>query len=319
MRLSGGWIAISLVTLLLGVTSCVKPLVAPEPVALLASKFVGVEGGRLQSNDLLEASGLAASRRQPGLLWALNDSGNLPVLFALDAGGADRGQVTLVGVKNRDWEDLAAFVWQGDPWLLVADVGDNSGRRDQVVLHVLSEPQADAQGRFSGEIRPAWSLTFTYPDGPRDCEAVAVDEITGRILLLSKRSQPPILYSLPLGPPVDDRPLVATAIGPVATIPLPSPLDLLMPYGKFRSQPTAMDLSSNGRDLLILTYRHAYLLRCLPGQDWTEVISQPLQAIELPDLFILAQREAACFSADGQSLFVTGEGTGAALLRLERQ
>lgn len=300
-------------------SGCVR---APLPAAILepaAPQFVVVESGRLQAVELVEASGLAASRRRSDLLWVVNDSGNRPVLYALSADGGELGQVTLGGVENGDWEDLAAFNWQGEPWLLVADVGDNSGRRSNVVLHALPEPQADEHGRFYGAVRPAWSLTFTYPDGPRDCEAVAVDEAAGQILLLSKRSDPPMLYRLPLAPPVDARPLVATLVGPLDTIPPPTPTDLLLPYGRYRSQPTAMDLSADGRELLILTYRHAYLLRRIPGQEWDGILAEAPQAIVLPDLLILAQREAACFSAGGQSLFVTGEGARAALLRLERQ
>ncbi len=273
----------------------------------------------MQAAELLEVSGLAASRRNSDLLWVLNDSGNRPVLHALNTRGTDLGQVALAGVKNVDWEDLAAFTWKGEPWLLVTDTGDNPGRRSKVVLHALPEPKADAQGRFAGTVRPAWSLPFTYPDGPRDCEAVAVDEAAGQILLLSKRSKPPVLYSLPLGPPLAERPQVATVIGPLATIPPPTATDLLLPYGRYRSQPTAMDLSSDGKELLILTYRHAYLVQRMPGQDWKNVLAEPPLAIKLPDLFTLAQREAACFSSDGKRLFVTGEGVGAALLRLERQ
>lgn len=80
-----------------------------------------------------------------------------------------------------------------------------------------------------------------------------------------------------------------------------------------------MDLSADGRELLILTCRHAYLLYRSPAQDWKEVLIEPPLSIKLPDLFTLAQREAACFAADGQRLFVTGEGAGAALLQSERQ
>ncbi len=112
---------------------------------------------------------------------------------------------------------------------------------------------------------------------------------------------------------------MATVIGSVATIPPPSPLDLLLPYGQFRSQPTAMDLSANGRELLILTYRHAYLYRRSHDQGWAAAVAEQPQIIALPDLFTLAQREAACFSANGGSLFVTGEGAGAALFRFDRQ
>lgn len=318
MSLPGGSFAIILM-LLFGLGGCAKRPPAPGSVIPPPTKFVAAESGHLQAAELGEASGLAVSRRHPDLLWALNDSGNKPILFALDASGADLGQVTLVGTNNRDWEDLATFTWRGEPWLLVADIGDNRSQRDRVVLHALPEPQANDQGCFGGEVQPAWSLTFTYPDGPHDCEAVAVDETTGRILLLSKRSNPPMLYSLPLGPPSGGQPQMATVIGPVPTIPPPSSFDLLLPYGQCRSQPTSMDLSADGRELLVLTYRHAYLFCRAPCQEWAPVITESPLVIELPDLFTLAQREAACFSADGQSLFVTGEGAGAALLRLERQ
>ncbi|OEU62165.1 MAG: hypothetical protein BA870_03860 [Desulfuromonadales bacterium C00003094] len=305
--------------LLLGLSGCVR---APLPVVVLdprLSQFVAVESGRLQSTELVEASGLATSRRRSDLLWAVNDSGNRSALYALAVDGRELGQVILAGVDNDDWEDLVAFTWRGKPWLLVADVGDNRGQRDRVVLHALPEPQADDQGRFSGEVQPAWSLTFTYPDGPHDCEAVAVDETAARILLLSKRSNPPMLYSLPLGPPPGVQLQMATVIGPVATIPPPSSFDLLLPYGQFRSQPTAMDLSTDSRDLLILTYRHAYLYQRSHGQEWAAAVAKQPQTIVLPDLFTLVQREAACFSGDGRNLFVTGEGAGAALLHFNRQ
>ena len=318
MRLLGWWLVISLL-LVFVLSGCAKRFPASGSVISPSANFVAVEGGFLQAPELVEASGLAASRRYSGVLWGINDSGNEPMLFALAAEGSDLGQVTLAGAKNVDWEDLAAFNWQGEPWLLVADVGDNRAQRDRVIMYALPEPQADDSGRFSGTIQPAWSLTFTYPDGPRDCEAVAVDEAAGQILLLSKRSDPPMLYRLPLAPSVDVQPLVASLVGPLDTIPPPTPTDLLLPYGRYRSQPTAMDLSADGRELVILTYRHAYLLRRIPGQEWEGILVEAPQAIALPDLLTLAQREAVCFSTDGQSLFVTGEGAGAALLHLERR
>jgi hypothetical protein len=43
--------------------------------------------------EIPEASGLAVSRRDPGLLWSHNDSGNAAVLFALDTAGTLRGHV----------------------------------------------------------------------------------------------------------------------------------------------------------------------------------------------------------------------------------
>ena len=48
--------------------------------------------------DLPEGSGVALSRRTPGLLWSHNDSGP-PMLIALDASGAVKGRVTVAGAR----------------------------------------------------------------------------------------------------------------------------------------------------------------------------------------------------------------------------
>ena len=56
---------------------------------------------------LVEASGLVASRAQPGLLWAHNDSGGAPEVFAIGEDGSDRGW-SVAGAAARDWEDMAA-------------------------------------------------------------------------------------------------------------------------------------------------------------------------------------------------------------------
>jgi hypothetical protein len=52
---------------------------------------------------LPEASGLALSRRTPGLLWAINDSGE-PYLYALDTNGALKGKIHVTGAGVHDWE-----------------------------------------------------------------------------------------------------------------------------------------------------------------------------------------------------------------------
>src|SRR5689334_12926657 len=57
--------------------------------------------------DVPEASGLTISRRHDGLLWTHNDSGNEPVLFAIDTSGRARGRVR-VSARLRDWEDISA-------------------------------------------------------------------------------------------------------------------------------------------------------------------------------------------------------------------
>ena len=87
-----------------------------------------------------ESSGLAASRRDSGILWTHNDSGGQPVLYAIEATGARRGDLRIADLLNRDWEDLASFTLDGRSYLLIADVGDNASRRNDCALYIVAEP-----------------------------------------------------------------------------------------------------------------------------------------------------------------------------------
>jgi hypothetical protein len=127
-----------------------------------------VASGPAKLPDIPETSGLAVSRRSPGLLWSHNDSGNAAVLFALDAGGAVRGRVR-VPVSTRDWEDIsAARCPQGD-CLYIADIGDNGRERRQIRIYRVPEP---APG--DAETAPPEVFTATYVDGPHNAEALFV-------------------------------------------------------------------------------------------------------------------------------------------------
>ena len=84
--------------------------------------------------ELPEASGVAVSRRSPGVLWAINDSGQ-PVLFALDSSGTVKGKVRVAGASVDDWEDIAVGPCPGGSCLYVADIGDNHARRSHVTIY----------------------------------------------------------------------------------------------------------------------------------------------------------------------------------------
>ena len=45
--------------------------------------------GRLENDNINEASGLARSQREPGVLWTMNDSGK-PLLYAIGKDGGER-------------------------------------------------------------------------------------------------------------------------------------------------------------------------------------------------------------------------------------
>lgn len=283
-------------------------------IALLLNSCVLLsqpDAPRLAQPALDELSGLTVSKADPSLLWGHNDSGGKAELFRIGVDGSDLGRLRVSGARAYDWEDISAFEWRGKPALLIADVGDNKSERRSVTLYAVSDP-----GRTGEPARLLWQLDFRYDDGPRDCEAVTVDPADASVLLLTKRELPKRLYRLPLPkgkPPVG----VATAelLGEVATVPQPTALDHLgnPMQAHFFGQPTAMDLSPDGRSLLVLTYQHALRWRRSAGQPWIEALATAPQVIALP---FLRQAEALAVAADGQSMWVSSEGAGAPLLRV---
>lgn len=261
----------------------------------------------LQLPGLKEISGLALSRRQPGLFWALNDSGNPAELYAFDASGAPRGRVAIGGAVNIDWEDLAAYVDDGVAMLAIADTGDNLSWRAHLSLYLLPEPAADApQAPVAREIR------FRFEDGPRDCEAMAVDLPRRRFLLFDKGRTPVGLYALDMdGEAAADGLQVARRIGDVAPPPASSPLVTPL-NAHYRASPTGMSLSADGLRLLVLSYSQLMLYQRTADEDWPQVIRRAPQAARLPNL---SGFEAAALSADGGDAWVSREGERAPLYR----
>jgi hypothetical protein len=198
----------------------------------------------------------------------------------------------------------------GRDWLLVADTGDNGGLRRTLQLHVFEEPAKIADG----VLRPAWTIVFRWPDGPRDCEAVAVDPARGEVLLVSKKRRPPELFSLPLRPGAGGT-LVARPLGKVAGVPEGDRDEVAAnpELARIRSQVTSADIAPDGHALALMTYRDVLLYPRRGRESWAAALSRPPEIHALP---LLPQAEALAWSADGRGLYATGEFSPAPLLFL---
>jgi hypothetical protein len=202
------------------------------------------------SNPLLtESSGLAASRRQPGVLWSLNDSGNEPFIFATDTAGTDLGTFRVRGSRNVDWEEISLGPCGRAQCLYIADTGDNRERRRSVALYRIPEP--DLPSRHPHRLRetaPADVLEFRYPDGPHDVEAIWVDT-TGAVHLVTKgRSHGARHFRLPAAAWTSAQPVVAERLDS-----LPIPVDAWL-----HRLVTAASPSPDGRWVAIRTYGEIY-------------------------------------------------------------
>src|SRR4051812_8299638 len=76
---------------------------------------------------LIEASGIADSKANPGYLWVEQDSGNPPDLPLLQHNGTVLKSIPLAHADNRDWEDmvLSTAPTAGKQYLYIAETGDN--------------------------------------------------------------------------------------------------------------------------------------------------------------------------------------------------
>lgn len=271
--------------------------------------------GMLMDNELDEISGLAASHSHPDVLWLIDDGGNPARLFAVSKRGTRLATFAIDGVVKTDWEDLAAFDLHGKHYLLIADTGDNGGLRRSLQLHVVEEPASlSASSKHARALKPAWSIAFRWPDGARDCEAVAVDAARGQILLISKKRQPPELFSVPLQPRGGDL-QVARKLGTLAGVPQASAEDQRTSpeRARIRNQVTAADMSPDRSTLAVLTYHDVLLYPRRNDETWAQALRRAPGINALP---WLPQPEAIGWSADGRGLFATGEFAPAPLLFL---
>lgn len=267
--------------------------------------------GFVTDSGMAELSGLAPSQRRRDRLWGVNDSGQPSYLWALNLQGKVQGGFELRGVRNIDFEDLASFRWQNKSYLAVADIGDNGGLRASLVIHIVREPK-----KLGGEHAPAWSVRFRYPDGVFDDESLAIDVAQQRMFVVSKRTDPPVLYSVPLKPESDEV-HVAKRLGEFEHLPGVDP-NSADPSNqvRFATQPTGLAIGCDGRELLLLTYASVYRYTRSEKQDWPEALSgQKPQILALPPL---AQAEAISLDKTCKILYVGSENVPSPLIRFIR-
>lgn len=250
--------------------------------------------GSLGAEGLAELSGLAASRTQPGVLWAVQDSGNEPQVFALGPDGADLGVVAVEGVDNRDWEDMAAGP---DGLLYIADIGDNAETRAEVVILIVAEPEVDpsigALGPTPGSTPVVRSIVVRYPDGPHDAEALVHDPLSGELFVITKSlGGEGIVFRIVAS--LDGSPVMAEEVGRLR-------LGILQAV-------TGADISADGSTIVIRTYTDVLVWDRAGDASVAEaLVSQPCVAVGPPD----AQGEAIALLADGSGYVTSSEGAGA--------
>jgi len=230
-----------------------------------------------------EASGLVDSRTIDGHLWVQEDSGTPTRLTLLARSGAVAGRVALP-FGNRDWEDLAIGPGPraGVSYLYLADIGDNLAQHN--VSHIFRFPEPTSTTESVGA---ADRITFRYPDGPRDAEALLLDPQTRDLFVVTKREEKVRLYRLPY-PQSTTEPITATYLGEL-------PLTLV----------TGGSVSADGREILLRTYFGAHYWQRAEGQTLADALQRnPDRALTVE---LEPQGEAIAFDKNGAGFYTLSE------------
>jgi hypothetical protein len=181
--------------------------------------------------QLEEASGVAVSRKFPGRLYHINDSGDAGKFYITNMAGKETRSVSIAGFRPLDTEAISlGGCGDGKSCLLIGDVGDNKRRRETLEIVLIEELE-----QFPASVRPLERLKLRYPDGPHNAESLAVHP-DGTIYILTKE-QPARLFKA--------RPhLSPQVLTPVMTL-------------DAGDRPSDMAISDDGTRLLVLTYRDA--------------------------------------------------------------
>ena len=158
--------------------------------------------GSITSGAITEASGLAASRQNPGVLWTHNDSGGGNVVYAITTSGNLLGTYTFGSGSAWDTEDIAIGPGPepGVDYIYWGDIGDNGNVRSSIVVKRAPEPAVDPnQGPVNDTLQDVGLITLQYPTGihapsEKDAETMFVDPVNGDIYVVTKRAVPNKVY-----------------------------------------------------------------------------------------------------------------------------
>jgi hypothetical protein len=260
----------------------------------------------IEHDAIQEASGLAASRQNPGLLWTHNDSGDTARLFAVQPDGTHAAEVD-VAADAVDWEDMARGPCEAgsdETCLFIGDIGDNRRARERVVIYKLREPKLPDQRPASLSVDEVEAIWFRYPNGPRDAEALMVHPKTAELYVVEKNSNSDnLVFRIPHKAAPPEQPHTAEIAGHITVGRLPG----------LGTAVTAADFSPDGAEFTVRTYLMVYTF-CIDDSFEAALKTRPVPS--RPP--VMVQGEAVAYDTDGAVLWLTSEGRPAPLLRMKR-
>lgn len=241
---------------------------------------------------LVEASGIADSKTNPGYLWVEQDSGNPPDITLMAHDGTVIKSVHLANVENRDWEDIAL---SGGPdpnkqYLYLAETGDNLVVHTDYAIYRFEEPAMAVD-----TVKEVDRIAFYYPDGSHNAEAILIDPDTHDIYIITKTDQRSKIFKLTYPYSTTDMNRV-TEVG-----------SLSFNYA------TSAAISPSGKDLVVKTYDAIYYYPRQKGESIVQSLSKKPRTLPYQQE---PQGEGICFAATDTGYFTISEKALASSVKL---
>lgn len=236
-----------------------------------------------------ELSGLVASRSQPGIFYAHNDSGDTARFFALNAAGQILQTFQLTGATATDWEDIALGPCPTGTCVYLGDTGDNLRVRTEYAIYRVPEPTVT-----SGTTSVTWEkIKFEYPGNLKvNSEAIFMEPKSGTLYLVTKEDY--VASAVYKFPALD--PSYTVLLQLVTTLPIPSQTDRPL---------TAADVNPCGTAVLMRMYNRLVEFRLPAGETNFERIFN-VAPVTVP-FANEAQGEAVAYGADGMTYWTSTE------------
>ncbi len=291
-----------------------RPVDAPEPPPLPpCPEFENpVNLGNVREGGVIEASGVAESRRNPGVLWMHNDSGDTHRVFAVGRDGTPMGIYDFSGARLSDTEDLA--IGPGpEPnvnYVYVGDVGDNAIRRASIRVRRFPEPRIlpmvpTPRITLDEELE---TFTLRYPDGSHNCESIMIDPANGDFYVMVKSGDgvSPV-YRAPAPLSNEDGDIIMEQVANLNFGPAPL---------NGSRNTTAADISPSGREIIVRTYSRVFLWRRPPGMTVGEAFGTPVCPMPHANE---RQGEAIGYGQDDNGYYTVSEGANQPIFYFERR
>ncbi len=241
--------------------------------------------GELTDPQLKEVSGITPAY-QEGNFWVHNDSGDGATIYLIDRQAKLLKKFSLEGVSVVDCEDIDR-VKIGDTYFLVlADIGNNAGKRTWTCLYVFPEPQADDPGLIPKKSIRAIFLKF--PGRQRlDAESIMIDPIDNMLYVISKREFRSTVYGVKVFTNVKQQ---YFTLNRIAELPF--------------TFATASAIDQTGTQLLVKNITHIFYWQRNRSESWKQVLQRKPAILPYQ---VEPQGEAIAFDSNGTGFYTISE------------